>query len=140
MNIHVKIWDFEKYDRQIEQIASLVEKYDCVRHVYFMSSNSDALLEMRKRLPAARYCQGAGKGNDVMVEMAIKHGFDKGQFVSWYPYDKSMIDRLHEHGIICNFCEANDSAFAKELFDMGIDCVLTDNFHRVKAGLEKLGE
>ena len=139
MNIHVKIWDSDKNDKKIEKIASLIERYDCVRHVYFMSTNTDALLEMRKRLPHASYCQGAGKGNDVMVERAIEHGFDKVQFVSWYPYDKAMIDRCHENGIICNFCQANKAELAKELFDMGIDCVLTDDYHRVKAGLEKLG-
>jgi glycerophosphoryl diester phosphodiesterase len=50
-----------------------------------------------------------------------------------------MIDRCHENGIICNFCQANKAELAKELFDMGIDCVLTDDYHRVKAGLEKLG-
>ena len=136
MNIHVKIWDSGKYDRLTDKIASLIEKYDCVRHVYFMSTNTEALLEMRKRLPAAGYCQGAGKGNAAMIDTAIEHGFDKVQIVSWHPYDKSMIDRCHAHGIICNFCEANDSAFAKELFDMGIDCVLTDDYHRVKSGLE----
>ncbi len=138
MNIHVKIWDSKNGDRMIEKIASLVEKYDCVRHVYFMSTNTEALLEMRERLPDASYCQGAGEGNDVMVEKAIKHKFDKVQIVSWHPYDKAMIDRCHEHGIICNFCQANTSEKAKELFDMGIDCVLTDDYHRVKSGLEKL--
>ena len=136
MNIHVKIWDLDKYDRQIQQIASLIEKYDCVRHVYFMSSNTDALLEMRERLPDAGYCQGSGDGHEVMIQQAIAHGFDKVQFVSWHPYEKAMIDRCHEHGILCNFCEANEPELAKELFDMGIDCVLTDDFHRVKSGLE----
>ena len=138
MNIHVKIWDTNERDRRIEQIASLIETYDCVRHVYFMSSNTDALLEMRQRLPHAGYCHGSGCGHDVMVERAIENGFDKVQFVSWKPYDKSMIDRCHAHGILCNFCQANDAAFAKELLDMGIDCVLTDDYHCVKTGLEEL--
>ncbi len=137
MNIHVKIWDVCKNDGMIEKIASLIEKYDCVRHVYFMSTNTDALLEMRKRLPAAGYCQGAGHGNEVMVELAIKHGFDKVQIVSWHPYDKAMIDRAHAHGIRCNFCGTNDPAKAKELLEMGVDCILTDDFHRIKAGLEQ---
>ena len=136
MNIHVKIWDVDSNDKKIEEIASLLEKYDCVRHVYFMSTNTDALLQMRKRLPAASYCQGAGKGNAAMVETAIKHGFDKVQIVSWHPYDKAMIDRCHEHGIICNFCSADDPIDAKRLLDMGIDCILTNDFHYVKAGLE----
>ena len=73
MNIHVKIWDVEAADRKIEQIAGLIEKYDCVGHVYFMSSNTQALLQMRERLPYASYCQGAGGGNDIMVEKAIEN-------------------------------------------------------------------
>ena len=137
MNIHVKIWDETQRDRMTEKIASLIEKYDCVRHVYFMSTNTDALLEMRERLPDASYCQGAGRGNAAMIDAAIEHGFDKVQIVSWHPYDKAMIDRCHEHGIICNFCQANSSELAAKLFEMGIDCVLTDDYHRVKAGLEK---
>ena len=136
MNIHVKIWDVETADRKIEQIAGLIEKYDCVGHVYFMSTNTEALLEMRERLPHASYCQGAGGGNDVMVEKAIKYGFDKVQIVSWYPYDKAMIDRCHEHNIRCNFCQANTGELAKELLDMGIDCVLTDDYHLVKTEIE----
>jgi len=136
MNIHVKIWDAKAADRKIEEIARLIERYDCERHVYFMSTNTDALLEMRERLPAASYCQGAGKGNDIMVELAIKHSFDKVQFVSWYPCDESMIERCHSNGIICNFCSADTPEKAKRLFDMGIDCILTNDFHNVKNGLE----
>ena len=138
MNIHVKTWNKNTKDRQIEKIASLIEKYDCVRHVYFMSSNTDALLEMRQRLPHAGYCQGAGRGNAAMVEAAIEHGFDKVQFVSWHPYDKSMVDRCHAHGIRCNFCSTNTPAEAKELLDMGMDCILTDDYHSLKAGLEQI--
>ena len=136
MNIHVKIWDKEEMEDKIEEIASLIEKYDCVRHVYFMSTNTDALIKMRKRLPDASYCQGAGKGNAAMVEAAIENGFDKVQIVSWHPYDKSMIDRCHEHGVKVNFCECDDATKAKELLDMGIDCILTNDYHRV-AGVIK---
>ena len=136
MNIHVKIWDNEEQDERIAEIAALIEKYDCVRHVYFMSTNTGALLRMRERLPDALYCQGAGEDNDKMIDAAIKHGFDKVQLVSWYPYDREMVDRAHAHGIRVNFCEANDKEFAKQLLDMGVDCILTDDFHRVKSGLE----
>lgn len=136
INLHVKIWDVAAADAKIEEIASLIEKYDCVRHVYFMSSNTDALLKMRERLPSASYCQGACRSNAEMVERAIKHGFNKVQIVSWYPYDKEMIDRCHEHGIVCNYCQADTPEDAKRMLDMGIDCVLTNDFHYVKTGLE----
>ena len=138
MNIHVKIWDEKMPDRKIKKIAELIEKYDCVRHVYFMSTNTEALLEMRKRLPDASYCQGAGESNSRMIDLAIQHGFQKVQLVSWYPYDKSMVELCHSHGIICNFCSADTPEDAKALLDMGIDCVLTNDFHNVRSGLEAI--
>lgn len=136
MNIHVKIWDVEASDTCIEKIAALIEKYDCVRHVYFMSSNTARLIEMRKRLPHAGYCQGAGKGHAEMIKKAIENRFDKVQFVFWYPYDKSMIDECHAHGIRCNYCQADTPEEAKKAFEMGVDCILTNDFHFVKSGLE----
>ena len=136
MNIHVKIWDRAETDRKIEQIASLIEKYDCVRHVYFMSTNTDALLEMRKRLPNASYCQGAGNGNAAMVEAAIENKFDKVQFVSWHPYNKEMIDRCHAHGIICNFCQCDTPENAKAMLDMGIDTILTNDYHSIAKAIK----
>ena len=137
MNIHVKAWDIVTNDRMVDKIASLIEKYDCVRHVYFVSSNTEALLEMRERLPQAGYCQGAGRGHEVMMQAAFEHKFEKVQFVSWHPLEKWMIDKCHEQGIRCNFCQANTPELAKEVLDMGIDCVLTDDFHLVKIGLEQ---
>ena len=72
-----------------------------------------------------------------MIELAIKHGFDKVQIVGWFPYDKEMVDKCHAHGIKVNFCQADKPEDAKWLFDMGVDCVLTNDFHYVKSGLER---
>ena len=137
MNIHVKIWDEDHEDRKIEEIASLLEKYDCPRHVYFMSINTDALLEMRKRLPTAGYCQGAGISNTAMIEAAIKHGFDKVQLVDWFPYDKSMVDECHANGIKVNFCQTNTVEYANEILDLGVDCLLTNEFHLIRDGVKE---
>ena len=131
MNIHVKIWDDPNADPRFDKIVSLIKKYDCERHVYFMSSNTERLLEMRRLLPRASYCHGAGKGNAQMIDLAIEHGFDKVQLVYWFPYDKAMIDKCHDNGIIVNFCEADKANDAKRLLDMGVDCVLTNDFNSV---------
>ena len=136
MNIHVKIWDVAQLEPHFEKIAALIRKYDCERHVYFMSTNTERLLDMRKILPAASYCQGAGKGNDVMVKLAIEHKFDKVQLVGWYPYDKSMVDECHKHGIKVNFCQADKVSDAEWLLDMGVDCILTNDFHLVYEGIK----
>ena len=136
MNIHVKIWDHEQLDEKIEEIAALLEKYDCVRHAYFMSTNTEALLRMRERLPAAGYCQGAGDGHENMVAAAIEHKLDKVQFVYWYPLEKEMVDRCHAHGIICNFCQADTAEDARRVLGLGVDTILTNDYLTVKNALD----
>jgi glycerophosphoryl diester phosphodiesterase len=73
-----------------------------------------------------------------MIDIAIKHGLDKVQLVGWFPYDKAMVDRCHAHGIKVNFCQADTPEDAKMIFNMGVDCVLTNDYHSVKAGLDGL--
>ena len=141
MNIHVKIWDMMRIstnpniDPCLEQIADLIKKYDCEKHVYFMSTNTEMLCRMRELLPSAGYCQGAGEGNAKMVEAAIENGFGKVQFVKESPYSKELIDKCHENGIRCNMFWSDDPEEAKKFLEMGIDCILTNDYQRVCNGV-----
>ena len=137
MNIHVKIWDERQKELYLHKIADLIRKYDCERHVYFMSVNTEALLEMKKLLPFSGCCHGAERSNAEMIELAIQHGLDKVQLVSWFPFDKEMIDRCHANGIRVNFCQADKPCDAKYLFDMGVDCVLTNDYQIVSDGVKE---
>ena len=142
MNIHVKIWDMiristnKSIDPRLEQIAELIRKYDCEKQVYFMSTNTEMLCKMREILPDALYCQGAGEGNAKMVEAAIANGFDKVQFVKDSPFSKELIDKCHENGIRCNMFWSDDPKEAAEFLDMGIDCILTNDYQRVCFGVK----
>ena len=146
MNIHVKIWDRIRISPQtdidpcLEQIAALIKKYDCEKHVYFMSTNTEMLCKMREILPGAGYCQGAGDGNAAMVEKAIEHGFDKVQFITWDKWDREMVDRCKQHGIKTNICIVNDPADLKDLLDIGIDCIMTDDFQLLKSKFDEIRE
>ena len=141
MNIHVKIWDMiristnKNIDPRLEQIADLIKKYDCEKFVYFMSTNTEMLCRMRELLPEALYCQGAGEGNERMVETAIENNFDKVQFVKDRPYSKELIDRCHENGIRCNMFWSDDPEEAAKFLEMGIDCILTNDYQRVYIGV-----
>ena len=104
-----------------------------------MSVNTEALLEMKKILPYSGYCHGAERSNEEMIDLAIEHGFDKVQLVGWHPYNKAMVEKCHAHGIKVNFCQADTPEDAKMIFNMGVDCVLTNDYHFVKAGLEEYG-
>ena len=46
-----------------------------------------------------------------------------------------MIDKAHEHGIICNVFYADDADEAKKYIEMGIDTVLTNDYQRISNAL-----
>ena len=144
MNIHVKIWDMiristnKNIDPKLYEIAALIKKYDCEKHVYFMSTNTEMLCRMREILPEAGYCQGAGDGNVKMVEAAIENHFDKVQFVKDRPFSKDLVDKCHENGIKCNMFWSDDPAEARQFLEMGIDCILTNDYQRVYDGVKDI--
>ena len=144
MNIHVKIWDIldspdyvNKQARHYEDIARLIKKYDCEQHIYFMTTNIESLEKMRELLPLAGFCLGAGRGNAGMLEEAIEHGFNKIQFVTWYPLDQEMIDRAHAHGLKCNLCQADDAESARKYIKMGIDTIMTNDYHLIRESIKE---
>ena len=42
-----------------------------------------------------------------------------------------MIDKAHEHGIICNVFYADDTDEAKRYLEMGIDTILTNDYQTI---------
>lgn len=132
MNIHVKTIDNNvSYDREIlEKTVKLIRKYDCEKHVYFMSGN-DHFHELAKEVcPDIARCIGGGDAPWEMVERAIKYGAGKIQLFKPH-FDQAMIDRARANGIICNVFWSDDPAEAKKFLDMGIDVILTNDYNRV---------
>ncbi len=144
MNIHVKIWDMmllnpdKEIDSKLTEIAALIRKYDCEKHCYFTSGNTEMLLRMREILPNAGYCMGAHGGNAAMVEAAIENKLDKVQFVKDSPYSKEMVNRCHEHGIKCNMFWSDDPEEARRFLEMGFDTILTNDYQRIHEAVKGL--
>jgi glycerophosphoryl diester phosphodiesterase len=42
-----------------------------------------------------------------------------------------MIDEAHSHGIICNVFWSDDVEETKKFLDMGIDVILTNDYHLI---------
>jgi len=135
MNIHLKtISDESVYPEEaLHKIVALLDKYDCRRHVYFMTGN-DNLLDMARRLyPDVRRCCGAGWKNGepgpawAIVERAIQYGCCKVQLFKPY-FNQEMVDRAHANGILCNVFYADEPEEARRYLDMGIDCILTNDY------------
>ena len=134
MNIHVKIWDINKSDDKLDEIVSLIKKYDCEKYCYFMSSNDSMLIKAKEKYPEIGICVGAGVDPLLIVDRAIKIGAKKVQIAYW-GYDKEMIKKAHEHGIRCNYFFSDTPKEAKELLDAGIDCLLTNDYLNIKNSL-----
>ena len=129
MNIHVKIWDKNFDDPMIEQIVSLIRKYDCEKHIYFMTTNDNIIRRVMEYAPDLKVCVGWNGNKEPMsiVDRAIEFGAYKVQLFKPY-FNQESIDKAHAHGILCNVFWADDPEEAKQYFRRGIDTVLTNDY------------
>ncbi len=130
MNIHVKIWDSGFDDDKMEDIVALVRKYDCEKHIYFMTTNDEKLKKLMSLAPDLKICVGwDGNKTDMlsMVKRAKALGAYKIQLFKPY-FNEETVRLAHENGILCNVFYADDPAEAQRYFDMGIDTVLTNDY------------
>ncbi len=132
MNIHVKIWDYDFDEPMIEEIVALVRKYDVAKHIYFMTTNDTIIKKVMAYAPELKCCVG-WDGNEEplsMVERAVKLGAKKIQLFKPY-FNQETVIEAHKNGIICNVFWSDDAEEAKKYLDMGIDTILTNDYHTI---------
>ena len=129
MNIHVKIWDCHMEKPMIEEIVALIRKYDCEKHVYFMTTNDEIIRRVMTYAPDIAVCVGWDGNHDPMsmVDRAIELGAYKVQLFKPY-FNEETVKKAHAHGILCNVFYADDPEEARAYFAMGIDTVLTNDY------------
>lgn len=140
MNIHVKIWDANFEDSMIKEIVGLIRQYDCAKHVYFMTTSDKIIKEVMCYAPDICVCVGWDGNKEPLsiVERAIALGAKKVQLYKPY-FDQQSIDMAHEHGILCNIFWADDPKEAIRYRNMGIDCILTNDYLTIKNALSENG-
>ncbi len=131
MNIHIKPLG-ESYNPEImKKIVSLIRKYDCAKQVYFMIEIDDDIAMFKSYAPDIKVCVGHDdKRPWEIVDRAINLGADKVQFFKPF-YNKGMVEKAHANGIICNVFWSDDPTEAKELLEMGMDTILTNEYNFV---------
>jgi glycerophosphoryl diester phosphodiesterase len=129
MNIHIKSKNNVDPlpDGYLRKIVALIDKYDCRGYVYFMSGNDTVLAQLGEIAPDICRCCGGGNDKWGIVERAIKLGCGKVQLVKGC-FNREMINKAHENGIICNVFWSDDQIETKEFLNMGIDTVLTNDY------------
>ncbi len=138
MNIHVKIWDNGRPDPMYEKISDLIHQYNCEKHCYVMTKSDKALREFHEIAPDIPRCVGYDGIHDDMLrhpKRAISLGCEKIQLFKPY-FDKSTVDYAHENGILCNVFWSDEPDEAKKFRNMGIDCILTNDYLQIKNALE----
>lgn len=137
INLHVKTPDNVNPIEEwiLLEIARLLHKYDCEKHVYLMCGNDAVQEQFKKYMPGIRRCMGAGIEKDRIVERAIRLGCEKVQFYHGHMSEEN-IRLAKEHGIICNYFYTDDPNEAVKLIKMGIDTVLTNNYYAVNKAVK----
>lgn len=132
MNIHVKIWDCDFKDPMIEEIVALIRKYDCERHIYFMTTNDRIIRTVQAYAPDLKCCVGWDGNEEPMsiVDRAIALGAYKVQLFKPY-FNQASVDKAHAHGIRCNVFWADDPEEAVRYLNMGIDTILTNDYLQI---------
>lgn len=132
MNIHVKIWDADFKDPMIEEIVSLIKKYDAEKHIYFMTTNDKIIKKVMEYAPEIKCCVGWDGNQDPlsMIERAINLKASKIQLFKPY-FNQETVDKAHENGIICNVFWSDDIAETKDFLNMGIDTILTNDYNLI---------
>jgi glycerophosphoryl diester phosphodiesterase len=132
MNIHVKLWDKNFPEPMMEKIVGLVRKYDAQKYVYFMTTNDKIIRQLMEYAPDIHVCVGWDGNKDPMsmVDRAIAMGAYKVQLFKPY-FNADTIKKAHEHGILCNVFWSDDPEETKKFLDMGIDTILTNDYHLI---------
>ena len=124
------------YDAQVfQRILDALDKYGCREYAYIAGAK-DVLHTARTMAPDIPRTSLEGDMNYALVEHAVEYGCAKVQFCKGFT-TQAMLDRAKAHGLICNLFWADDPQEARQFFDLGIDCILTNNFLPVKAVLDK---
>lgn len=128
MNIHIKELGKPYPQAYMEKIVSLVRRYDCAKHVYFMISSDTDIRAFREYAPDIPVCVGHdGNRPWEIVERAIALNAQKVQFYKPY-YNREMVEKAHANGIVCNVFWSDDPTEAQELLELGMDTILTNEY------------
>jgi glycerophosphoryl diester phosphodiesterase len=139
MNIHIKpLPNVTEYPETVmEKIVALIRKYDCEKHVYFMLSEDSYIRQFKQYAPDIPVCVGHHPSRPWdIVDRAIELGAQKVQLFGQY-YNQDMIDKAHEHGILCNLFYADDIEKAIAVLDMGVDTILTNDYLKISNAVKE---
>ncbi len=128
MNIQPKVKDA----KILEKIVTLVNKYDCKKHVYITAS-ADILQTMKEIAPDISRCLLGGVGD---IELAVANGCKKVEFTDGFT--KEAADLAHQNNLICNVSGIRTQEEAYKFLAMGADTIMTGNCIAISQVLKQI--
>lgn len=147
INLHIKSTGETYSKEQFRQIVGLLQKYDQMDHVYLMASGEvmRTALEIAPEIPRCMSADVLGQPLQEtaweIVDRAVEFHCSKVQLFKPY-FNRELIEKAHSLGLLCNIFWSDDQKEAAELFDMGADTILTNDYltiARVKEARENRG-
>ena len=137
MNIHIKSADTGKPlpEEYLKHMIALIDKYDCRKHVYFMTENDCVQRQLSVLAPDIERCVGENQEHFRIVDRAIELNATRVQLFKPY-FNDEMIAKAKAHGIKLNVFFADDPDEARSYLERGVDCILTNDYLRIKTALE----
>lgn len=120
-----------------QKILDTLDAYNNRQYVY-ITGEADVLSTAREMAPDLARCCLEGHMNYTIVDHAVEYGCQKLQFCKGLT-TMAMINKAKKHGLICNLFWTDDADEAKAYLDLGIDCLLTNNYQPIRTGLVYLG-
>ena len=137
MNVHVKPRSMtEQYpENAMKKIIELIRRYDASKHCYLMLETDIQIKQFKSYAPDIHVCVGHLSARPwEIVDRAIELGCEKVQLFKPY-FNQEMIDKAHANEIRCNVFFADDVEEARKYLDMGIDCILTNDYLKISTAL-----
>lgn len=115
----------------MKKIVALIHKYDCAKHVYFMLEQDCDIQLFQSYAPDIPIYIGHDFNRPwAIVDRAIELGAQKVQFFKPY-FNQEMINKAHANGIMCNVFWSDDPNEAQQFIGIGIDTILTNDYHLI---------
>ena len=146
MAIHLKTRNYTDPlpEAYLQKIITLIRRYDCAGHCYFLTGNKTLLCQLRTLAPdIARCCDVTDDPFGDTVAAALETGCERISFYRPY-FEKTGMDRVqdtinraHENGLRCNMFYADTAEETEMFLAMGADVIVTNHLQKVLPAVEK---
>lgn len=122
----------------VDDVIALLDKYNMEKRCIISSFNSSYLDIIRKKYP--KYDVGYLYSSDGLKDMS---SFAKEKdYQAIHPYfklvTKKLVEKCHRYGIKVNVWTVNEEKDLKQMYDFGVDAVITDNVEFAKNVIDKI--